>query len=618
MTRWMNLRLGFSVLTLGAALWAASPVRAQSVQADVTLSVDRPRVEVGEMLRLTVQAHIRGAAVENVQLPDLSAFDVVSRQVSNPFSLRFGFGGAQQHVESRTQHSLVLRARQAGVVTIGPASVTTGGERFESNTVTITVGPGQGVDDATATDPTDVLPPAHQRDGMDYDPRGFIRTWVDQGEPYVGQQVTVTVYLYTRDPLRGSPTITQEPSTEGFWTRDLLPLSRTLQADQQRIRGEVFHVYVLRRFAAFPLSAGTLTIGPTSVSVTQGGVFSIFGGGNIEPLSRTGVPVTVEARELPEQGRPPGDIHVGSLELHAELDRFEVATGDAATLTVTAEGRGAIEQVTLPTPSVDGLRVLQPEIRDEVSIPNDLVGGTRTYRWLIVPERAGEFTLGPFAVAVFDPIRETYNVASTPSLTLTAAGNAVEQGGAASDDTAESGKEPSFGPIRTRSSLHRSHVNLADHLWFWVFMALGPLAFGAAALIRAARSRAGRRNSTSAPKRARRRAKKRLSAALDHARANQPRDFYAAVAQALTEVLQAKLDRPIGSLTHLELKRLLLEHGMEEPLATRVVDELEGCDFARFSTVGVSNEEMDRCVSRANELVTLIDRFRPTVLEEDS
>jgi hypothetical protein len=615
-----------ALLALIGALGLAAPARAQSVSGEVSLSVDRTQVEVGGMLRLTVQAHVRGASASNVQLPDLSAFDVVSRQVSNPFSLRFGFGGAQQHVESRTRHSLVLRAREPGTFEIGPASVAAGGRTFRSNTVTVTVGAGgatSGSDPQGAPDPATGPPPADRRDGMQYDPRGFVRTWVDHGEPYLGQQVTVTVYLYTRDPLRGSPTITQEPSTEGFWTRDLLPPSRTLRGERQRLNGRTFHVYVLRRFAAFPLETGELTIGPTSVTVTQGGIFGIFGGGRTEPLSRTGVPVTLDVRELPEAGRPPGEVHVGSLALEAELDRPQVATGDAVTLTVTAEGRGPIEQVRIPPPSGDGLRVLQPEIRDEISTPDDVVRGRRTYRWLIVPERPGEHTLGPFEVPVFDPGSGTYSTARAPALTLTAAGAAVD--GAAPEATArdeaapaEAGEAPRFAPIRTRSALSRTHTLPTRQPWFLALLALGPLAFGGALLFRLARGRARRADPKHAPKRARRAAQKQLAAARDHARANAPREFYAAVSHALEAVLQAKLGHPVGSFTHAELRRVLGERGMDEALAGRVMDELEGCEFARFSAVGVSGEEMERCLSRARELLAELDRFTPTSPEEES
>ena len=600
--------LGACVAGLAAGLLAC-PASAQRPSASITMSADRTQIEPGGIFQLRVDATIRGGGQASIELPDLSAFDVVSRQVSRR-TIGMGLGG-----ESGLTQVLHLRARQPGTVTIGPATADLGGRRVASDPLTIQVGDGAPEPQPTVTQPPES---GARGDGMAFDPRGFLRTWVDHSDPYVGQQVTVTVYLYLPGPLRGSPSITQEPSTDGFWTRDLLPPSRGLVAETQRLNNRDFQVYVLRRFAAFPLQAGDLTIGATGISIQQGGIFSLFGGGGPESLSATGVPVTVRVRELPSAGRPPGEVHVGSLELHAELDRTQVGTGDAVTLTVTATGRGAVEQVRVPTPSAEGLRVLEPEIRDVTSSPNDVVGGTRTYRWLIVPERPGDTTLGPFEVPVFDPVAERYSVARAAALTLTAAGNGASPAEAEpsevqprSDDAAA----PSFGPIHPRSELRRSQAAIADQPWLFWLLGLGPLAYVCALGVRSARRRAARHDPSRDARRARKGAKKRLDAAAQHAKANAPREFYAAVATALKEVTEARLGQPVGSLTHPALRRTLQERGMDAELADRIVDELEGCDFARFSAVGVRGDEMDRCLERSRELLSALDRFTPSPVE---
>ncbi|HEY8432515.1 MAG TPA: BatD family protein, partial [Sandaracinaceae bacterium] len=343
-----------------------------------------------------------------------------------------------------------------------------------------------------------------------------------------------------------------------------------------------------------------------------GGFFgSIFGGA--PPMQRTGVPVTVRARPLPSEGRPSGEVHVGTLELRAELDRTQVATGDAVQLTVTATGTGPLHQLHVPAPSANGLRVLQPEIDDRVEAPGDLVGGTRQIRWLLVPEREGTYTLGPFEVPVFDPRSGSYSVARAPALVLTAAGNPTapiaEPRASAPDDRSEA--EPprlELGPIRSRSALSRSRRTLLDAPWVpWAFGA-GPLSLVLALLVRLARRRAAS-GAASSPKNARREAKRRLAAAERHAAAGEPREFYAAIAQALKELLEAKLGRPVGSLTHVELARTLVARGMQEELVQRVVDELESCDFARFSAAGIRGEEMESCLARTKELLRELDRF---------
>lgn len=589
--------------------------------ATLTMRADRTRLEVGEVFRLTVEARINGASGNELQLPDLSAFEILQQRRTTPFSFRFGFGG-QQQVQSTVRHDLTLRARQPGTIELSPAWVEIGGQRFESNALTFEVG-GTAVDPGQPANDPNALPPAHNVDGMQFDPNGFLRTWVDDGEPYVGQQVTVTVYLYLPQPLRGSPQITQEPNADGFWVQDLLGPSRELRPQVQRMNNRTFQVYLLRRFAAFPLRPGEATIGATALSLPSGGLLGgIFGGGGQRPPQRVqGVPVSVDVRALPEPPRSNGEPHVGTLELAAELDRAQVVTGDAVTLEVTATGRGALEQLRLPNPAGSGLRVLEPDIRDAISHPNDIVGGTRTFRWLIVPERAGEWTLGPFEVPVFDAHAETWSVARTPALSLTAAGNATstETDPDEEPDGASSATDPeaTFGPVHTRSDLSRTHASLSSQGWFLGLLAIGPLLLLGGLGARAAQRRAASDDPSRAPRRAKKAAAKLLADAKGHAAAGEPRRFYAAVSKSLTDVLAAKLGAAVGSLTHPELRARLADRGMDEALADEVVDELEGCDFARFSAVGVSAKEMNGCLERTKVLLAKLDRFTPAPQEDD-
>jgi len=594
-----------SIVSL-AVLSLASGAAAQSFEATVTLSADRTAVEVGDVFHLEVRAELTGADRAELELPDLAAFDVLNRNVSTQMQFSHLFGGRPVAGAVRT-YRFIVRARQAGTFELAPAAVVgPNGQRYESNRLTIQVGGSGAAPPGQAVDPVEP-----SENGAPFDPEAFVHTVVDEPRPYVGQQVTVTVYLYTRRALHGGLQITQEPTAEGFWVHDLLPPARSLNPQRRRVNGLDFDAYVVRQFAAFPLREGPLTIGPTGLTVGGGGggLFGMLGGG--PPMSRTGVPVTIEAQPLPAAGRPPGTVHVGSLELSAELDRGQVATGDAVQLTVTARGVGQLRQLDLPSPSGPGLRVLEPEIHDEVTAPP--VGGTRTFRWLIVPERPGTATLGPFEVPVFDPATRTYSVARAPALTLTAAGNptsaAAEPEEEANAPQADA-PELSLRPIRTRSALFRSPSRLvADAPWLPYAFGVAPLLFACALVVRLARQRGGgaaRANKTRA-----REAKRRLSSAAAHATANAPAEFYAAIAQALKELLEVKLERSVGSLTHPELRRVLIARGLQEPVAERVVDELEGCDFARFAAAGIRPEEMQLCLTRTRALLDELERFTP-------
>lgn len=612
-------------ICLIAALCAASlpvTVAAQQVSGRVTMTTDRSEVNVGEPFRLQIRAEISGADVDRFAIPDLSAFEIRGRQVSRPVQFRFGVGGQQQIIQSTTVHTYTLIPHTPGRYELAPATVTAGGQTFTSNPVTVVVGgtpqqpfvPQDPTANATAPDrstPSGGDPSSRvEVDGAQVDPRAFLRTVADVAEPYVGQQVTVSVYLYTRDPLHAAPQVTREPSADGFWVHDLLPPQRTLDAQTQQIQGVYYRVYLLRRFAAFPLREGELTIGAPEVVLQSGSLFDLLGGGGQAELRRVGVPITIRAKPLPN---PPPDAVVGRYTIDAQLDRDRVRTGDAVTLTVVVRGTGNIRDVEFELPPVDGLQVLPPTTEDHIEQPRDRVGGSRRIQWLLIPQRPGTFTLPPLSLHTFDPATERYTEVRAPSLSLTAVGNALdpapEEPDAGAPGAADAQPEaepplPEFGPIRTTSSLRRAAPPVSGQPWFWVLLVGMPLLFaGVAVGRRLARRRAA------APKLASPR--RRLAEAATHAKAGDARAFYGAVSTAIKRSLEDKLGENVGGLTHDELRRVLHARAMDPDLIRRIVDELEICDFARFSSAGGSSAEMTQTLDRARELLAKIDAFEP-------
>jgi hypothetical protein len=520
---------------------------------------------------------------------------------------------------------------------IGPARVVVRGRTYRSNPLTVHVRGGAGAvapgqPSPPATDPT--APPDDEGkppepgevtvdddrmvDGAQFDPEAFIRTVADRVDPYVGEQVTATVYLYVRGGIRSAPVVSREPTTVGFWTHDLLPPQRTLDSTEQVVQGVPFQVYQLRRWALFPLRDGDLTIGAAELSVQTGSFFDMFRGPR--ELQRTGVPVTLHVRPLPPGPRP---AVVGDFAVQASLDRTQVATGDAVTLTVQVQARrGNVRDARIELPAIDGLRALPPQTTDQVESPHDTVGGVRRIEWLIIPERAGTYRLPALGVDVFDPASGRYTRAESVPLTLTAAGNAVtpppEPASPDAEDGAESEEEPRFGPVHTSSELERLKTPISSEPWYPWAVALGPTALLALFLFSRIRRRLDRRRLATTPARVVRSARKRLAGARAMAEASDPTAFYGEIARVLQAVLEARLGGPVGGFTHRELHAHLGARGMEEDLARRVVEELEGCDYARFSAAGVARAEMESCTDRVQAIVERLDRFAPRAVEEPS
>jgi uncharacterized membrane protein len=70
------------------------------------------------------------------------------------------------------------------------------------------------------------------------------------------------------------------------------------------------------------------------------------------------------------------------------------------------------------------------------------------------------------------------------------------------------------------------------------------------------------------------------------------------------------LGEPVGALSHTELRTRLADVGFDDDLVDRVINELEGADFARFAASGVNKDEMQRCLQRTVAIVERVQRTK--------
>ena len=593
---------------IAAVLVAALSLSAGAAQAQVRVSMtaDRTSLGLGEQLVVQITVQSEGGGSPDIELPGFAGFQVVSQQIQRPMQFSFSFG-SRAVVRSSTNYTFGLQPVSVGRLTIDPVRVTVDGQVFTSRALEITVVGGTGA--PQAAQPGATGSPSNAADAAAVDGVAFLRTVVDRPEPYVGEQVTVTIYLYVRQQLRSAPGITQEASTEGFWTHDLLSPDHNLQPQRQVVGDAVYAVYVLRRFAAFALRSGDLAIGPMSLRIDTSSPFDMFAPTRPGMLERTGVAVPVRVRPLPEEGKPEGDVAVGRFELTAALDRDQIATGDAVTLKATVRGQGNLGGVRLATPTIDGVEVLQPETKDLVESPQDLVTSTRSYAWLLVPKKAGVHTLPPLVLHTFDPVSGRYQTLTSAPLTLVAAGQAVgvpsEPAPAASDAEpvtptarAESVEWP---PIRARSALRRTQARLVDSALYAGALALPPFAWLCLLSVTWARRRAASR--AAQPQAiATREARRHLGNAEDAAQRGEALAFHAEAAAALIGALRARVGAEVAGLTRPELRAELVRRGTGGELADAVVTQLDRWDFARFGSAGT--------VQLAEEAARLRELFR--------
>jgi len=592
--------LTLAFFAMAALPWAATAAAEPVVT--VTLGAAPAEVRVGEATRLEVRVRARGGSIQNLELSDLKKYpelEIVSHQTVRPMQFSFGFGSGVQK-ESSLTNVYILQPMVAGTYEFSPAVAKVDGKTYRSAPLTLVVHPASG--GATGGSGPAAVPDATietELSGARYDEHAFLRTVVEPEEVYIGQQVNVTVYLYMRLRLSPQSVVPSKPSMDGFWVHDD-PVT-SLQSQTVSVMGTHFRAFVLQRSAAFPQRAGELTIGPPKVTFDAGGG-SIFDARR--RLDRVGVPITVNVKPLPQPG--PANAVLGPHVIRGSLDRTTVKTGDAVTLRIDAGGVGNVQDLRVALPPIVGVRALQPAIRDQQQFQGGTLSGTRSWEWILIAETPGVHTVPPIELHFFDPGTGEYGSATTDALAFTSHGAAkLSQPAIKPVDARPKPSEAIFGPIQMYSALTRGERPVRDAGWFPWLLAFPPVLF---VLIMLGAGAARRREQRSATAGAVQR--QLLRSAEDALQANDPRTFYDRIVASVTHALDSRLGEPVGGLPHAELRVRLRSEGFDDDLVQRVINELEGADFARFAASGVNKDEMERCRQRTAAIVERIQRSR--------
>lgn len=402
-------------------------------------------------------------------------------------------------------------------------------------------------------------------------PKVFLRAEASPREAWVGQQVVYTLYLYTQVDVLGIP-FQEMPDFKGFWAREI-PHPEPRPPEMVQHDGEDFARFVLEQRALFPRRDGSFELVPAqSRLVVRDSSFRSLLASTSE-IDRTSNAITLEIRPLPEA--PPGfDGAVGRLTLDATLEPRDLAVGDAATLTVRLEGNGHLQG--LPEPALTdlpGIKVFPPQQQASERVRGRTVVGSRTWSFVLVPERPGEWTLPPVEIPYFDPRAGAFTTAKVDGLALTARG--------ATSLPQSDGETVSLHPIRNAALPAAQMGARFDDAAPWLFGL--PWLITAVALV-------GRRRAERGGRSARRTLLEQLK---DAGRHDDPRRAAATVEDAWRAYLEQRWEIPTGTPSP-RWREALTAHGVAGPEADQLVKLADDLHYLRYAPKLSSTDDLRR------------------------
>jgi hypothetical protein len=405
---------------VGALLCATLLAVAAQDPVRVTATLSAGRINVGGTTTLQVTVETRGAAPEEIRLPTLSrdleilgTSDYTQTQITVP-------GGRTR----ATRRDVIIVARSPGVYRIPPVLVRVAGMLYR-------------------TDPLDLIVRSGGAPGVveRAESSSSLEVVLSADTVYVGEQVLLRAEATFAEDMRtrqSRPATFDPPAPTGFWIQDLPdPISVTLRSRE----GRTVETQTYRR-AYFPLAPGSYRFPPARLhyEVRRGFLYAP----ETRELVSDSVPIIV--LPVPDEGRPAAYRGaVGRLSLQASIAPTRLRTGEPAVLTVDLAGTGNVKALPEPQlPPMPGVEVFPPHQESRVDVNQDRVGGTKRFRWMLVPEEPGPLTIPPIEYGVFDPELQAYVVLRSDSLRIDVTAAAV----AAPTDTA-------LRPLRSRPGADR-------------------------------------------------------------------------------------------------------------------------------------------------------------------
>ena len=393
-------------MSASAVLLAATALLWQGEGPTLHAAVDMDRVSVGEELTYTLRAVSRSPVPMQVTVAPFNGLEIVSRTERTEVSLG----------TTRTRTTLLevrLRAVRPGRWQLGPARAVQGRDTTEADALIVDVSANRA---ATASTLNPRLRQLLERARPPDLGGASVNLLVSADSAWLGEQVdVVTAAWFPRDlrlQLRRPPTL-QPPVVDGVWTYPQAAPSGI--AATRNVGGRWYDLFVAHQ-VVFPLVSGTVTIPRATLKYSTPVALQFFS--QEERFALTSRAETLVVRPLPAEGRP-ADFN-GAVASGLKIDRritpqaAKVGEGITVELSLAGEGNTAL----WPAPEVRwpaGSRAYSDRVEERLSTSEGRIGGTKVFRYLVVPDSVGALTLPATTYVYYDLASHRYTSLALPA-----------------------------------------------------------------------------------------------------------------------------------------------------------------------------------------------------------
>lgn len=598
-------KIGFIVLFLVTAL-------ALNAQDDVSFKVIcKKQVVVGEQFQVSYELSGDG---KNFEAPNFVNFEIVSGPFHSTSSSIQIINGSASKTTTLT-YSYYLRALKEGEFTIPAATITVNKKKVKSTTATVTVSKNSNVASESSTS---------AGTGNEV----FLEAMPNKRTAYLGEQIMLTYKIYYNLPI-SNLSISKAPSYSGFWTKDVTDNNGVLQQSSTVKNGQEYHVATIQEIVLIPQKAGSLTIDPLDITCVaqirterqrQQGYdpFENFFG-DIMGSSYTNVkkdmksqPIDIVVKPLPVADKPASfKGAVGQFTFTSRIDKTEMKSNDAFTITYTVSGKGNIDLLDIPRPVFPpDFEVYDPKITTNSKNNSYGISGTKTAEYVVIPRVSGDFTISPMEFSYFDPTKGKYTTLMSDGYELHVERSANEGNTGiiyAGGQEAIKVVGNDISHIKTNADLRKNGILLFASPLYFILIAVMIVIFAAAMVLHKRINKFNQNQVLVRNRKATKIAKKRLKNAYNYLKIKDQNHFYEELSQALWGYISDKLNISRSQLSMDTVREMMTGKNVPEDIVNQFIDLLNSCEFARFAP-GDPGKKMEDLYQKGIEVITKAEK----------
>lgn len=499
---------------------------------------------------------------------------------------------SSQWVNGVTSSQLTLTwflvAKKEGKCVIGQATVISGNQKFETNTIELEVSKNGNYQKQTNSNQDDTK--YNKISGEDL----FIRTGLNKDKCFIGEEVIITQKVFSRNQIVGFQKF-NPPTYNGFYSQSQESLNKG-QVSTENINGINYYTYELFRNVCIANKTGKNTINSIDGDVVirrqttakPRNIFEqFFGASSFEdiPINCKSRPVSIEVLDLPDKDKPANfNGAVGKFTFKIETTRSELLVNDAFNLKIIINGRGNLKLIDAPKLDLpESFEIYDPKITENES--------TKIFDYILIPRVEGLFTLSNFNFSYFDLSQKKYVFLSANDLKIKVLPGDPNNKKIDNNNPKNQIKQ-SENDIRyikrgeqILSEKDYDFFNSPSH----IFLLLLSLIFLATALI--IRKKYIQINSNIVNvkhRKASKIAKKQLIFAEKLMILNKKEEFYTEILNALNNYIGNKLNIPISDLSKETLNTALINKKIENDIITKLNETIENSEYAKYAPGKIS------------------------------